>query len=103
MGLGVRRVNSCDNTDLIESNTTQKYKNKENSARKEPLRRLGPQYSIDTVEATSGIGSSNGKRRNSKNILQAYKSKKSEGTSVREMFRTFSLNSRQKYFTETKI
>ena len=101
VGLGVRRVNSCDHAELIESNTTHKYRSKENSARREPLRRLAPEYSVDTE--ANNTGCSNGKRKNSKKILQAYKSKKSDVTSVREMFRTFSLNSKQKYFTETKI
>ena len=104
VGMGVRRVNSCDHTELIASNTTHKYRQKENSARREPLRRLVPQFSVDTAEVNgNSILCTNGKRRNSKTTLLSYKSKKSDTNSVREMFRTFSLNSKQKNYTETKI
>ncbi|KAI6661995.1 hypothetical protein LOD99_9582 [Oopsacas minuta] len=94
VGMGVRRINSCDTSEVTDFNKLQKYRQRENYARKEPLRKLQSQDSIDSGEG-NGNASGHTKRRNSKSLLQSYKSKK-DSKSVGDMVRTLSLNSKQK-------
>ena len=92
LGMGVRRINSLDPTEIIDSSRSQKYRQHENHARREPLKRL------DNNNAHDGSNNLNDalKTKNKVLVSQSYKSKKSDSRSVKEMVKTLSINSKQK-------
>eukprot|EP00800_Vazella_pourtalesii_P000972 TRINITY_DN10822_c0_g2_i2.p1 TRINITY_DN10822_c0_g2~~TRINITY_DN10822_c0_g2_i2.p1 ORF type:complete len:343 (+),score=78.54 TRINITY_DN10822_c0_g2_i2:1236-2264(+) len=93
VGLGVRRVNSLDPTEIIDSSRSQKYRQNENHARREPLRRLD---NNDALEGSNNLNDPLKTKNNKMLLAQSYKAKKSDSRSVREMMKSLSVNSKQK-------
>ena len=91
VGMGVRRVNSLDPTEIIDSSKSLKYRHNENHARREPLRRLD---NNDTLDGSNNLNDS--LKTKNKLLAQPYKSKRSDSRSVREIVKTLSISSKQK-------